>query len=130
MKIHFSVQQGIVVVAPQGRITVENEPELTNAVRQLHSSGSVQLVLSFEGVAGLDSCGLGAVAQAFVSTWSRGGMLKIAAVGARTRKLFDITALGTVIEIYPSVAEAVASFGLPPRRERDDSEPVSLTVGG
>jgi anti-sigma B factor antagonist len=111
MKFDHYIQHGIVILAPQGRLTVENEAQLTAAIRRLHATGQFHIVLNLAGVPGIDSCGLGAIAQAYVSTWRRGGVMKLAEVGPRVQRLFQVTALETVMEVYPTVAEAIDSFG-------------------
>ena len=124
MKIHHHVQHGVVVVEPQGRITVENEAHLTAAIRRLHATGQFQIVLGLAAVPGIDSCGLGAIAQAYVSTWTRGGAMKLAEVGPRNQRLFEVTALETVMEVFPTVAAAVASFGVVPLTVHDPLQGV------
>ena len=116
MKFNHYVQHGIVVLAPQGRLTVENEVQLTAAIRRLHATGQFHIVLSLADVPAIDSCGLGAVVQAYMSTWGRGGMMKIAAAVPRNQRLFEVTALRTVMELYPTVEEAVLSFPSEPSR--------------
>ena len=110
MKIHLEFKHGVVIIEPQGRITVENELQLTAAVRRLHATGQFHLVLNLAQVPGIDSCGLGAIAQAYVSTWTRGGAMKIAEVSPRNRRLFEVTALATVMEVYDTVDAALLSF--------------------
>lgn len=108
--LHFR-PHSVVVIEPQGRLTVETEADLTQTVRGLHEAGQTHLVLSLASVTAIDSCGLGAIAQAYVSTWSRGGVLKLAHVSPRNHQLLMVTRLATVFDIHGSCEEAVRSFG-------------------
>lgn len=111
MRIHETVRNGVVVLAPRGRITVETEAEFSQAVRRLIETGQTRLVLNLAEVSSIDSCGLGAIAQAYVSAWLRGGTLKLANVARRNYRLLSVTRLDTVFEVFDSEEEAVGSFG-------------------
>jgi anti-anti-sigma factor len=89
---------------------VETETELTDTVRRLLDEGKRRLLLSLADIPYIDSCGLGAIAQAYISTERRGGALKLLKVTGRNRHLLTITKLLTVLEAYDSEKEAVRSF--------------------
>jgi anti-sigma B factor antagonist len=109
MRIDLHVRPGVTIVEPQGRLTVENESGLTDMIRGLHDAGQTRLVLDLRRVPAIDSCGLGAIAQACVSTWSRGGTLRLANVSDRNRELLTVTRLASVFAIYDSIEEAAVA---------------------
>ena len=113
MRIDEHVRNHVVVVEPRGGLTVETEADFTGAVRRLLTAGHSRLVLNLAHVPRIDSCGLGAIAQAYVSVWSRGGMLKLLHVSARNLQLLAVTKLSTVFEIFDSEEAAERSFGAP-----------------
>lgn len=112
MRIHEPVHNGVVVIEPQGRLTVETETQFRQAVRRLIDAGWTRLVLNLADVPSIDSCGLGAIAQAYVSAKCRGGTLKLANVARRNYHLLSVTKLNTVFEVFDSEEEAARSFGV------------------
>ena len=115
MRIDERVRQNIVIIEPTGRLTVETEEQFTAAVRRLLHAGWTRLVLNLASVPYMDSCGLGALAQAYVSAWRHGGELKLLNVGGRNLSLLTITKLATVFEVFDSEDDAERSFGAGPR---------------
>jgi anti-sigma B factor antagonist len=113
MRIDQRVSNNIVFVEPRGRLTVETETAFTDAIRRLLDAGWRRLVVNLADVPYVDSCGLGAVAQAYVSTWRRGGDLKLLNVAARNRHLLTITKLATVVAIVDSEEEIERAFEAP-----------------
>ena len=110
MNIAVRTHKDIVIVEPCGRITVETEDLFAEVIRELLNSGTRRLVLNLAGVPYIDSCGLGAVAQAYVSAWRRGGDLKLLHLTGRNRQLFKVTKLDTVFEVFDTEDEAERSF--------------------
>jgi anti-sigma B factor antagonist len=115
MRIDERVRQDIVIIEPRGRLTVETEEEFTDAVRRLLHAGSTRLVLNLAGVQYVDSCGLGAIAQAYVTAWRHGGELKLLNVTGRNLSMLTITKLLTVFEVCDSEDEVERRFGAGPR---------------
>ena len=58
----------------------------------------------------VDSTGIGEIVGAYTRVVREGGMLKLCGVSPRTQELLDTTNLGSVIESYPSEADALQSF--------------------
>jgi anti-sigma B factor antagonist len=110
MTINTNHRGSIVVLTPSGRLTVETEGTFSAAVKRTLSAGNEYLVLDLAAVPYIDSCGLGAVVQAYVGACRRGGTMKLANVTGRTSRLLQITHLLTVFEVYDSVEAAMLSF--------------------
>jgi anti-anti-sigma factor len=89
-----------VVLQPRERLTVENEAELKEAVRQHVMAGRVRLVLDLAHVPYIDSCALGTIAQAYLNAHRAGGWLKLQNVNGRNRQLLSVTRLLGVIGVY------------------------------
>lgn len=111
MTINEDRRGAVVVLAPAGRLTVETEHAFSSVVKRTLSAGHEFLVLDLAEVPYIDSCGLGAVVQAYVGACRRGGTMKLANVTGRTWRLLRITHLLTVLEVHDSVEAAALSFG-------------------
>jgi anti-sigma B factor antagonist len=111
MTIEETVYGNVVIIEPKGRLTVEIEEQFRDTVRRLLESGRARLVLNLASVPYIDSCGLGAIVQAYVSARRHGGDLKLLNVSGRNHRLLTITKLLTVFETYDSEDEVGRSFG-------------------
>ncbi len=98
------------IVHCQGRVVYRDEAAaLSRLVGEiLVNSGKV--ILDLSGVSSVDSAGLGELA--FLHTWaqSQNADLKCASPSPLVRELLDLTNLDSVLEIHPSVSEALAAF--------------------
>jgi anti-sigma B factor antagonist len=127
MKIEEVVRGDVVVVRPKGRLTVETEEELREAVRRLFDAGWTRLVLDLASVRFIDSCGLGAIIHGYISARRRGGGLKLLNVSRHNVHLLAITKLLTVFETFDSEDEAIRSYS--PKGSRQQPKVSSLTEG-
>jgi len=110
MEIDIRILDGIAVLEPKGRLTLETQPEFTKAVRRLFDAGHIRLVLDLAAVPYIDSCGLGAIAHAYVSARRRGGDLKLLHVRDRNLRILTITKLLTVFDVCESDHEVIRGF--------------------
>jgi anti-sigma B factor antagonist len=100
----------VMIVHCQGRIVYRDEAAaLSRVVGEILENGS-KVVLDLGGVSSIDSAGLGELA--FLHTWarSRNADLKCASPSPLVRDLLDLTNLNSVLEIHPSLHEALAAF--------------------
>ena len=100
MNLVEHIHPDVVVIEPRERLTVENEADLRRVVRTHLEAGRVQLVLDLAHVPYIDSCGLGTIAQTYVSAHCRGGWLRLLNVTGRNLQLLSVTRLLTVIGIW------------------------------
>jgi anti-anti-sigma factor len=100
---------GVMILELNGRLTVETEAELKEAVRRLLDVGWRHIVLDLARVPYIDSCGLGTMVQGYVSAQRLGGWLKLMNVNGRNRQLLTVTRLLTVFEEYEPTARAVGA---------------------
>jgi anti-anti-sigma factor len=100
----------VMVVHCQGRIVFRDEAAaLSRLVGEvLENSGKVVLELS--GVRSIDSAGIGELV--LLHTWARSKSadLKCANPSPLVRDLLDLTNLDSVLDIHPSLGEALAAF--------------------
>jgi anti-sigma B factor antagonist len=100
----------VMIVHCQGRIVYRDEAAaLSRLVSEiLHSASKV--VLDLGGVSSIDSAGLGELV--FLHTWaqSRNADLKCASPSPLVDELLNLTHLDSVLEIHPSLGDALAAF--------------------
>ena len=100
----------VMIVHCQGRIVYRDEAAaLSHLVGEILDNGG-KVVLDLSGVSSIDSAGIGELA--FLYTWaqSQNADLKCASPSPLVRNLLDLTNLDSVLEIHPSVDEALAAF--------------------
>jgi anti-sigma B factor antagonist len=100
----------VMIVHCQGRIVYRDEAAaLSRLVGEIIDGGG-KVVLDLAGVTSIDSAGIGELV--FLHTWaqSRKGDLKCASPSPLVRELLDLTHLNSVLDIHPSVGEALAAF--------------------
>ena len=98
------------VVHCRGRIVFRDEAAaLSRLVGEvLENSGKVVLELS--GVSSIDSAGIGELVLLHTRARAKSADLKCANPSPWVRDLLDLTNLDSVLDIHPSLGEAVAAF--------------------
>jgi len=100
----------IIVVHGEGRIVYRDEAAaLSHLVGEILQHAS-KLVLDLSGVSSMDSAGIGELA--LVQTWADGknANLKCAGPNSLVSDLLDLTNLDRVIDIHPSVDDAIEAL--------------------
>ena len=100
---------GASVLSVRGEVDVYSAPALSENLTQLLHDGTRAIVVDLSEVAFLDSTGLGALIGGRSATESAGGTMAIVCTSDRILKLFTITGLDSVFQIFASVDEAVAA---------------------
>lgn len=95
-----------IVVRLDGPLTLTN---LFGLQDQLRSLQAPYTILDFAGVPYMDSAGLGAVINFYVSSENRNRKIALAAVSARVMALFEQTKVTQVLRFYPTVDAAEAA---------------------
>jgi anti-anti-sigma factor len=115
------VDNQIIVLEPNGRLTAETVHVFDQVVARRLREGCHDLILDLQNVHYLDSAGIGALAQAYTLSRGRGGRLVFVHVFGRNRELLRITRLLTVFEVYDSMTAAERSFSGVTARPRADA---------
>ncbi|HTZ59138.1 MAG TPA: STAS domain-containing protein [Acidobacteriaceae bacterium] len=111
MKIKTRQVDGVTIMDCSGRITLgEGSVQLRDAVRDLLSKGSKQILLNLGDVTYIDSSGIGELVSAFTTVRNQGGDLKLLNLNKKIHDLLQITKLYTVFDVKEDEASAVASF--------------------
>ena len=101
----------VTILSLAGGLKVEDgAAELGAAVHRLLGQGRTQLLLNVAGVAFVDSAGLGALVQAYVSATRKAGTVKLVNTPKRLQDLLVITKLSKVLQTFDDESAAAASF--------------------
>jgi anti-sigma B factor antagonist len=112
--VEFSLSNGSVgaipIVAVRGEVDVESAPALRNALGDVLATDVPAVVVDLSEVAFLDSTGLGALVAARSTVAESDRRMAVVCDSDRIIKLFRITGLDTVFEIYPSTEAAAQAL--------------------
>ncbi|HUO27395.1 MAG TPA: STAS domain-containing protein [Candidatus Aquilonibacter sp.] len=100
----------VMIVHCQGRVVYRDEAAALARVVGEVLQNTDKVVLDLGAVSSIDSAGIGELA--LLQTWAlkRNADLKCAGPNRFVRHLLDLTNLDSVLEIHPSVQEALAAF--------------------
>lgn len=139
MDLKLSVDQaalGATVIAVSGEIDVYTAPKLREKLFRLIEGGTYRLILDLEDVEFLDSTGLGALIGGLKRVRAHDGSIDIVCTQSRILRIFNITRLDKVFEIYDTAGDAQAARSNETRvassavrsssvaRRGDDQQPV------
>jgi anti-anti-sigma factor len=100
----------VVIVHCQGRLVYRDEAAALSGVVGAVLQQARKLVIDLSGVSAMDSAGIGELV--LLQNWAQGKSvsLKCAGPNSLVSTLLELTNLDSVLEVHPSVDEAVASF--------------------
>jgi anti-sigma B factor antagonist len=94
------------VIEVSGEIDVYTAPRLREKIIALVDAGRYQLIIDMEGVEFLDSTGLGVLVGGLKRVRQHDGGIDLVCTQGRILRIFRITGLSRVFEIYDSMDEA------------------------
>jgi anti-sigma B factor antagonist len=124
----YSAAPGRTVIAVSGEIDVYTAPRLREMLIRLVDEEKYHLIVDMEGVEFLDSTGLGVLVGGLKRVRSHDGGIDLVCTQGRILRIFRITGLSKVFNIFDSVEEAVASHAHPDSRA--DGVPEAPGVPG
>jgi anti-anti-sigma factor len=98
------------VVTATGEIDLTNAEGLRDALLSALNAGAAGLVVDMCGVAFLDSAGVTAVVRASRRAAASEATLRLAVTAAPVLRVLNLVGIDQMIEVYPSVDEALASL--------------------
>lgn len=111
MKIEVRHEGGVTVLSAVGALVIGPGEQLMNdTTGRLLNEGRVRLVIDLGGVTKIDSSGVDSLILSCRQARERGGDAKLVRVTPRLQKLFHLTHLDQVLEIYPDVEQGISSF--------------------
>jgi anti-sigma B factor antagonist len=102
-----SVQDGTAVIALGGEVDVYTSPRLKQEMVDLLNKGITRLVIDLSAVEYLDSTGLGVLIGGLKRARERDGDLRLICDNLRILRIFEITGLTKIFDIYRTEAEAL-----------------------
>jgi anti-sigma B factor antagonist len=96
------------VVEVRGEVDVHSAPQLRDRLTKLIDSGETAIVVDLGWLAFIDSTGLGALVAVRNEALAKSATLRLACKSERVLKIFRITGLDNVFEIFPTVEQAIA----------------------
>ena len=112
MRIDSRKQNDVTILTPSGALMAGLQTQsLAQHVKQLIAGGGAQQVLiQLSDVSMIDSAGVGELISSFTSVKKSGGVLKLCGANDRVGEVLRIVRLPTIIEVYETEGEALASF--------------------
>jgi len=101
---------GAVVLHCQGRIIFHGEARALSTIVADVLPAAHRMVVDLAGVDSVDSGGLGELVLTHMWAEAAGHTLKFASPNKSVRHLFEVTNLASVLDVYASVAEAMAAM--------------------
>ena len=111
MKIREKNQGDVAIVALQGNMMgICEADDLHNEIVKLLEQKKTKIVLDMTDVQWMGSLCLGAVMREIIHTRQKNGEVYLAALSRKVHRLFQITKLEGVVNIYPTVETAIRDF--------------------
>ncbi|MFC4616819.1 STAS domain-containing protein [Cellulomonas algicola] len=95
-----------VTLVARRRLNLVAAPLVRSRIDDLVRDGRVRIIVDLQGVASVDSSGLGALIGGLKSARQAGGDVRIAAPGEQVRAVLGLTNLDKVLTPYESVEAA------------------------
>jgi anti-sigma B factor antagonist len=103
-------QSGVTIIRLSGNLLGGPDAgALKTKLHELVEAGKTRVVLDLREVEFMNSSGLAMLINAMTTVRNSGGDLKLANASAKIGALITVTRLGSVLQSYPSVEEAVAA---------------------
>jgi anti-sigma B factor antagonist len=100
------------VLAIEGEVDVYTSPQLKQEIIKLAESGLKRLIIDLSKVEYMDSTGLGVLISGLKRLRESDGNLALVGPGVRITRIFEITGLDKIFDIYQTESEAAAKEGV------------------
>jgi anti-sigma B factor antagonist len=110
VRIEVEKEGDIVVVVVEGELDASTSPELRNKFEELIGQGENKYVIDLASVGFMDSSGISAIVNLFKRVRIGHGDVKLCNLSAEIMKIFELTRLNRVFDIYDSRDSAVSSY--------------------
>ncbi len=104
------LENGIVILALNGRIDSEGAVQFDSALRNALQKGLYKIVLDMAAVRYLNSSGLRTLADVLTKTKAGGGGLCVVTPSERVQRIFEVAGFDKFFQAYQTIEEAVSGF--------------------
>jgi anti-sigma B factor antagonist len=101
----------VAIISVVGSVDTLTAPEVADFLESQLNSGQTRFVLDLSQVDFLSSAGLRVILSSHRKSRDKGGNLRLAAPQPRVGDLLSVTGVYQIVKAFPTVDEAVASFG-------------------
>jgi anti-sigma B factor antagonist len=102
----YNLESGVPVIKLEGEVDVYTAPQLKQQMIAMLEAGTRQIVIDLTRVEYFDSTALGVLIGGLKRMRERDGNLSLICPNPRIRRVFEITGLDKIFDIYNSVEEA------------------------
>lgn len=110
--MHVRMQGEIAVVSPRGSLVGGDETDrVEDVIRGLLGDGNRRMIVDLAEVVMMNSLAVGTLMGCRQSYRNRDGLIVLSGLNRRLTRIFLITQLTLVFDLYASVDEALAALG-------------------
>ncbi len=111
MQIKIETKNDVLIAELNGEIDHHSAEEIRNKVEnELKSQNLKNIVMNFKGVRFMDSSGIGVIIGRYKYAKALGGNLVACELTTEVKRIFDISGLLKIVEVYDDCNDALASF--------------------
>lgn len=110
MEITTKLDSGITIMYPDGRVDTSTAKSFEEGVMKIIPDKEF-VIISFSHIEYISSAGLRVILMAGKKMASMNGQLALADMPEKIHEVFKMSGFDKILKIYPTVAEAKASFG-------------------
>ena len=110
MEIKIERNGMVVVAVVAGEVDASTAPGLQEKFDELLAEGQQNFVIDLSDVGFMDSSGLAALVQLFKRVRIGHGDVRLCGLQPEVRRVFELTRLERVFDLFPDRGQAVASF--------------------
>ncbi len=108
----YNLDGGIPVIKLEGEVDVYTAPQLKQQMISLLEAGTKQVIVDLTKVEYFDSTALGVLIGGLKRMRERDGNLSLICPNPRIRRVFEITGLDKIFDIYNNVDEAKSGIAV------------------
>jgi anti-sigma B factor antagonist len=98
------------VVTVVGELDVATAPALRTAFAELAHEGALEVIVDLLNMPFIDSVGLAVLVETSKRLKAKGGVLRVVCNDGRVAHILEITGLGQIVALYPTLREALESL--------------------
>lgn len=96
------------IVDMEGEMDIYTSPQVKKEMVQIAERGVTQVILNLSKIEYMDSSGLSVLIGGLKRLREAGGDLALVGLGLRTQRIFEVTGMSTIFDIYLTEEEVTA----------------------
>ena len=111
MQVGSHISEGVLVIDLEGRLDTNHATEAQASIQELLQGDPKKVLFDLHALDYVSSAGLRVILSTAKQLRTSGGALRVAELNDTVSEIFEISGFDTIVETFPSVADAIASFG-------------------